>query len=324
MKKLGALGKVKPHLPGEGGHWADPQKPGNSDWVFDLDRKVTNIYADTQKPPKVSWGDVIKKSEYPGADRVPFKDGFPVFDNYTVSVTCDKKEKEARFTLPSGKTITTNRRENFSEADQWVASEMGCDEMDVQELRSKKKLTWHEKESEKEMILVPRAIHGFVAHSGGVSAKKSGGAGSGRGEVPEQREMGGEPLCRVGDLNLWRRVKASKDKSGPELTVTYVCADPGAGPTPLQQAKEQELLEGWAELSQTALELLEQYVSEEWPEAAGDWSAQAAELIIYPERLWDVTAAGILWDFSLDPEHGLGICIRGDGTMEAGDGDIAL
>lgn len=324
MKELNALGKTKPILPTKDGHWEDPGKKGNSAWIFDLDRPVPDISKDTPKPPKVPWRDIIKKSEYPDADRVPFKDGFPVFDDYTVSVTSDKKEKEARFVFPTGKTLTTNRRKNFSEADKWVASEMDCDETDVQDLRRKKKLTWHEKESEKEMILVPRAIHGFVPHSGGVSAKKSGGAGSERGEVPAQQEIGGESLYRVEDLNLWRRVKASGDNAGPELTVTYVCADPEAGPTPAQQEKEQKLLENWTNLSQTAQELLAQYVSEEWPEAAGAWSVQATELIIYPDELWGEILAGILWDFSLDPEHGLGICIFGDGSMEAGDGDIAL
>jgi len=212
----------------------------------------------------------------------------------------------------------------------WVVGQIGGRIGDFNNMRSHRCLTWHEKEDTTTMILVPEAIHGFVHHSGGIQVLTHHGIGAGR-EEPYQMEpknVRGEELCRVMDLDLWRRAgkpwMSGADSAG-ELTISYICEDPDAGPTPAQQAKANELLAGWTALAERAQKLLKQYMDEEWPsEEKSGWTAQAKELIIHPEESWARMTAGILWDSSLEPEHGLGIRIRGDGSMEAGNGDIAL
>lgn len=168
---------------------------------------------------------------------------------------------------------------------------------------------------------------GETISSGGIEVVNRGGIGGGREDIPwsQQRILNGEELYRVRNLDLWRRVKKAGDyTAGDAITLSYVCLDPAAGPTPAQQAKAQELLSSWPALFGRAQELLAEYVQAEWLPDGGDWQARATELIIYQEVLWEQMTAGILCDFSLDPEHGLGVRILGDGSMLTGPGDIAL
>ena len=327
MRK-GALEHVNPVLPANAGSWSDPSKPGDSNWLFDLDDLKPDIYVGGNNPPQVPWRDVIRQCDYPNADHTWFHGSFPAFDEYLITVTRDDQELEARFVYPPGESLSGDRDTNFRTADNWVAARLGGYAVDVKRLRSDLCLTWHEKEDTRTIILVPRAIHGFVHHSGGIDVVNKGGIGSKKEDISrmEHRVMNGEELYRVEDLDLWRRAQNYQGYgAAPSLTVSYVCRDAEAGPTPAQQAKAAELLAGWAGILEQTRPLVVGYVQAEWPDQAGSsWQSWETELIIYPQELWDRIAAGIFCGFTLDPEHGLGLTIRGDGAMAAGPGDIAL
>ncbi len=329
MENTTPLGSFVPELPATDGQWSGTR--GDSDWLFDLGATKWDIYDSNplQIPhPTRTWGEIIGDCYYPNADRVTFQNSFPDFDPYVVAVTDSTGQSlDGVYQTPAGETISGDRSTNFRAADRWVAEQIDCSVCQVQDLRSQERLTWHEKEDTRTIILVPRAIHGFVHHSGGIEEVNRGGIGGGREDIPwsQQRILNGEELYRVRNLDLWRRVKKAGDyTAGDAITLSYVCLDPAAGPTPAQQAKAQELLSSWPALFGRAQELLAEYVQAEWLPDGGDWQARATELIIYQEVLWEQMTAGILCDFSLDPEHGLGVRILGDGSMLTGPGDIAL
>lgn len=331
MKTLSAVGTFVPRLPASDGHWSGMR--GGSAWIFDLAAMKWDIYAPFVRGrlhPTRPWGQIIRNCDFPNADRVVFRNSFPNFNPYIVNVIDNTGGRQrGEYHTPAGQTISGDRATNFRAADGWVARQLGCWNYQVQQLRSRKHLTWHEREDTTTIILVPQAIHGFVPHSGGIEVVNRGGIGSEREEAfpMEQRNINGEELVRVGDLDLWRRVKKTEGYTagaGKEFTVSYVCDDPNAGPTPNQQAKAQELLNAWPELFGTAQKLLAEYVRQEWQPEGGDWQAWATELIVYQEVLWEQMTAGILCGFSLDQEHGLGVRILGDGSMMVGPEDIAL
>jgi len=291
--------------------------------MLDLNALKPNIYANPAN--MVPWRNVIAQCEYPQADRVRFAASFPIFDDYLITITSGNVGLDCEYVVPGGGSISDDRSVNFALADHWVVGRLGGTMQQLRELRSQRCLTWHEKEDTRTMVLVPRAIHGFVHHSGGIQVVINHGIGVKREDryPMEPRDIRGEALYRVMDLDIWRRAREPQGYgAGQELTVSYICADPDAGPTPAQQARARELLTDWSALSEKAREQLRQYVDKEWSQE--DWTARPKELIIYPEESWKRMTAGILWDFDLDREHGLGVRVLGDGTLEAGDGDIVL
>ncbi len=327
MKNTKRLTKVRPRLPDKDGSWADPGSRGNCDWMLDLDAPKPDIYSGEMPPPRVAWRQIIGQCQYPGADHVTFSGSFPVFDDYIVKITHEDKELDGCYTYPGDETMTGHRPTNFSTADNWVARYFGCCAVDVAELRTNHRLTWHEKEDTKTILLVPRAIHGFVPHSGGIDVVNSGGI-TGQSEYPsgtERKTINGETLCRVGDLALWRRAAGPEKKGYP--AVSYLCLDAAAGPTPAQQSKAAELMSNWDSIFGAAQEQIAAYVQQVWSaeELEKGWDLSPKELILFPEHSWErVMTAGILCDSSLDLEHGLGVRLWGNGWMEAGPGDIAF
>ena len=146
--------------PVEHGTWEG--KKGESTWIPDPDYipPEKSNYPETKpysNPDNLTWEELLKKY---GIDGIPFKDGFPVFDEVAkATVTIEGFE--------TGGTAEKNR--NFKRADMALAEERGCSPADVEKWRKENNYTWHECEDKKTMQKVPNEIHANVPHDGGRS-----------------------------------------------------------------------------------------------------------------------------------------------------------
>ncbi|GHU34083.1 hypothetical protein AGMMS50256_27230 [Betaproteobacteria bacterium] len=137
-------------IPQNNGYWEG--EPGNSIWNPDQEQ-VPTVY----NPDGKTWGEILDKFDV--SDGIPFKDGYPIFDEVSKGdVQIDD--------------FTTDRAKNFSQADIKLAEQKDCDPEDVEKWRKENGYTWHECEDMKTLKKVPSEIHNNVPHSGGVSEAK--------------------------------------------------------------------------------------------------------------------------------------------------------
>lgn len=139
------------HCPieGHGGHWEGER--GNSKWIPDAD-----YVPQKQNKEEQSWGEILNKYDI---EDVSFKDGEPDFSD----VSKGNVEIEE---------FTTNRSDNFDQADMKLAEQKGCMPEDVAKWRKENGYTWHECRDMKTMQKVPSKVHNNITHSGGVSEAK--------------------------------------------------------------------------------------------------------------------------------------------------------
>lgn len=315
-----------PPLPRNHGQWSG--NVGNSTWLFDLTYQRWDIYNggfDT-------WGNIIQQSECPNADRVSFLQSYPDFAPYLIQVTSSSGNVDADYTFPAGLGLSPNRAWNFRQADGWVAQALGTVASDIVYLRWNRKLTWHELETCDRMILVPRVIHGYVPHGGGIEVLQRGPIGAEHAASPamEKRMVDGRTaLCGKGICQLTRSLLV-RDSLRDVLFIFY-CDDDSGEPTQTQLMRAQLLEQSWSQVEENAWNTLQDYVNREWAELYGNGcggSAELAAIQIFPEDFaTQMTDIGLLYEnFVGDPEHGLGVRILGnqDDFMVAGPGDVAL
>lgn len=304
------LGNVQPLLPVMYGRWSGT--PGASRRIFDLNARRTDFLDDALKP----WGQLIARTVTPNVTSIPFSAGFPDFDEAMVRITLSGyRDLECRFTFPAGQQLSDDRSANMYQADAWVAGHFQCSVSSVTDLRRDRHFTWHEEEDLRHMRLVVREIHAYLPHSGGINVLNAGGIGA---PAPQ-----GKLVQRAGvDWRVWEgHWSARRPRPGcaaEELLWTCIADDPAQGPTPDQWDFARRLEEQLEDILARAQARLTAYVEQEYPDAA-DWSAAPAQVIVYPGR----EDAGILYSFSLDADHGLGVRLC-QGSFEAGSGDVAL
>lgn len=136
---------------------------GNSNWYPDLDytppEKSRNPEHPYSNPENLTWREILKKY---GIDKIPFKDGFPVFDDISKgTVEIDGFE--------TGGSDAKDR--NFKRADIELAKQRGCTPEEVRKWREENNYTWHECEDKRTMQKVPNEVHANVPHDGGRSQK---------------------------------------------------------------------------------------------------------------------------------------------------------
>lgn len=140
-------------LPRTGGEWTG--EPGNSTWIPDRDVEPGDRHG--TNPEHKTWGEIL--DEY-GIEGIKFKDGEPDFSEVS------KGEVEID-------DFSTDRDENFSQADEKLAEQRGCTPEEVEQWRKENKYTWHECKDCKTMQKVPTEVHGNIPHSGGISTAKN-------------------------------------------------------------------------------------------------------------------------------------------------------
>lgn len=138
-------------IPKTDGIWTG--EPGDSEWIPDLERVPGNT---TTNPEGKIWGEILEKYDI---ESIPFKDGEPDF-----SEICQGEVEIDDF--------TDNRADNFSQADEKLAEQLGKSPEEIAKFRADNKYTWHECKDCKTMQLVPTEVHGNVPHSGGISEYK--------------------------------------------------------------------------------------------------------------------------------------------------------
>ncbi len=158
----------KPALPCSNGKWADPLRPGDSDWLPE-----PSVIPAKCNPNNLTYGEILPNG------RITFRGGYPVFKPLA--------EKD----IPH---FTEQRAKNFAQADSGLAASVqsgekvsdvihdhlrkkGISPSDVTQetielMRKDMGLTWHEMENMKTLQLVPSVLHANIHHSGGVSAYK--------------------------------------------------------------------------------------------------------------------------------------------------------
>lgn len=146
------------NIPQSGGIWSG--EPGNSKWIPNRDEAPKQPYGNEK-----TWGEILDENDIDG---IEFKDGEPDFTS--VSKGSVKIED-----------FTTNRDDNFYQADQNLAQQWNKEKKDsksdwtipdIRQYRKEEKLTWHERSDMQNMDLVPQEVHGNIPHTGGISKKK--------------------------------------------------------------------------------------------------------------------------------------------------------
>ncbi len=110
-----------------------------------------------------------------GGKEVPFKKGYPVFDEWVRKIDGIKGEIK----LPKMKG---NHDTDFSDADKLFAKKLGWFKKDgvtldgrrTEQLRETQNLTWHHHQDKTTMQLVPKDLNNKVPHTGGASLVKKG------------------------------------------------------------------------------------------------------------------------------------------------------
>ena len=146
------------NIPQSGGVWSG--EPGNSKWIPNREEIPKQPYGN-----KRTWGEILDEN---GINGIEFKDGEP---DFTPISQGNVKIKD----------FTTNRDDNFYQADQNLAQQWSQENKngkndwsisDIRKYRKEEKLTWHERSDMQNMDLVPQEVHGNIPHTGGISKKK--------------------------------------------------------------------------------------------------------------------------------------------------------
>lgn len=322
------LERVNPLLPANHGWWVNPNTAGNCDWMFDLTSQRPDIYHGGY----TTWGNLLQQTPFPAADRVTFNRNYPDFSPYLIQITNNQHRLfvDADFAFPAGSRLTSDRLRNFRQADGWVAQAVRSTPGDIAYLRRDRKFTWHELETCDRMLLVPRAIHGNVPHSGGIEVLNNGGIGSVGAESAaspqlEERMIGGKKaVCGGGICQIMHPF--SGRGSSDDIELLFYCDDEAGNPTQAQVERMEILEQDWLDVEQAAWDSIQTYVNNEY--GSGGESAKLVTIVVFPEdtTMWKIDI-GIYYDnFDGDPEHGLGVRILGDqdDSMIVGPGDVAL
>lgn len=316
-----------PPLPRNHGYWTGTI--GDSTWMFDLTTQRRDIYNGGHD----TWRNVIRHSVYPNADRTDFGQNYPNFSPYLIRVTNNPIYVDADYTFPAGSGLTLNRIWNFRQADQWVAQGVNSTPGDIAYLRRDRKLTWHELENLTQMILVPRVIHGYVPHGGGIEVLRVGPIGAERAALPPMEERvldGRRALCGKGICQITYTFPIRGTLR--DVPVLFYCDDDSGEPTQPQLERAQLFEQVFPQANEAALEALEGYVFDEWPDLYYDGGYKddltLAAVQIFPvDTTHGMIDIGFLYDnFAGDPEHGLGARVLGDqdDKIIVGPGDVAL
>ena len=150
-KKLSDTDDEYKNCPVNDGEWTG--KRGDSEWRPDGD-----YVPQKQNPERKTWQEIL---DYFGIEGIKFVNGEPDFGELS------KGEVEID-------DFSTNRDDNFDQADIKLAEQRGCDPGDVAKWRKEHGYTWHECRDMKTMQKVPSIVHNNIPHSGGVSAAKKG------------------------------------------------------------------------------------------------------------------------------------------------------
>jgi hypothetical protein len=137
--------------PRSGGIWTGER--GNSTWCpekSDIPQKAN--------PDNKTWGDILAQF---GIEGIEYKNGEPDFD----PISKGKVEIDE---------FSTNRADNFDEADMKLAKQRGCSPEEVKKWRKENGYTWHECKDMKTMQKVPSVVHNNMPHCGGISEAKKG------------------------------------------------------------------------------------------------------------------------------------------------------
>ena len=142
-------------LPRTGGEWTG--EVGNSKWIPDKDyipenRNYSNLEGKTA-------GELFQKH---GIDGIPFKNGEPDFSEISKGTVEIDIFSDCRYGIGG----------NFDQADEKLALERNCSKQEIKEWREGNQYTWHERSDCRTMDLVPRDIHNWLPHSGGISTYK--------------------------------------------------------------------------------------------------------------------------------------------------------
>ena len=174
MAKKNSRDFSKPHLPTQKtGHFTGER--GNSDFV-------------------PNDQEALEAMRSFGADSVKYVNGYPDFSPFTRIQDDSLGTVDGRVEIGH---MTTHRQNpqyaygrrtdghaadedlgNFAQADNELAKKLNERDgtaltgKDIQEMRERNKLTWHELEDGKSMYLVPTQIHDACPHSGGISIEK--------------------------------------------------------------------------------------------------------------------------------------------------------
>lgn len=149
-------------IDGNNGHWEGER--GNSKWVPDADYIPAEVKGRTRSNPDgLTTGQLLEK--YGIDDGVIYTDGEPNFSEVSKGTV----EIES---------FSTERSDNFDQADTELAAAKGCTPGEVAQWRKENNYTWHECKDMRTMQKVPNEIHANFPHSGGISEAKKGVGGS--------------------------------------------------------------------------------------------------------------------------------------------------
>lgn len=142
-------------LPRTGGEWSG--EVGNSMWKPDKDYIPEN--RNYSNPDGKSAGELFQKH---GIDGIQFNNGEPNFSEISEGTVEIENFSDCRYGLGG----------NFDQADEKLSIERNCSKQEIKEWRMDNQYTWHERSDCQTMDLVPRDIHNWLPHSGGISEIK--------------------------------------------------------------------------------------------------------------------------------------------------------
>ena len=146
---LASVKDTERHCPIENGQWEGER--GNSKWIPDDD-----YIPQKSNPENQTWKEIKSESNIDG---ITYQDGEPQFGEIS------KGEVKIE-------NFSTDRSDNFDNADIEMAKQHDCSPEDVAKWRKENKYTWHECRDMETMQKVPSVVHNNVTHSGGISEAK--------------------------------------------------------------------------------------------------------------------------------------------------------
>lgn len=136
-------------IDGNGGTWEGER--GQSKWIPE-DKEIPK----SNNPENNTWKEIKEKH---GFDGIEFENGQPDFSEIA----------EAEVEIEE---FSTNRQDNFYQADEKLAEQRGQTVGEARAWRKENNYTWHECNDCKTLQLVPSEVHGNISHYGGISEKK--------------------------------------------------------------------------------------------------------------------------------------------------------
>lgn len=151
--------EVASFVPVNNGNWEASK--GDSDWTPEDDFSPLK-----HNPEQKTWAQIKEEYKF---ESIPFDKGEPDFTEVS-KATVEIED------------FSTDRNSNFTQADERCAEQWTLENKDgkswsptdVKEYRKECDLSWHERSDQLTMDLTPSIVHGNVAHTGGISAAKSG------------------------------------------------------------------------------------------------------------------------------------------------------